>query len=337
MTSGMEIEIKSPDGQTTLFLREQDGTIRVAHRQSDSALNFDASLELNKDSLAHSSLQILLSGLTKASPDPIATMRLNDLGYRSQTPMRHLSRETNVILSTLLSSAERTNYTYDITPRSRRHLAYTVALVTNSTAAHVMALFEEIENDVAFKQHVVDITKKQTERIIATSDDTVKLSRRLGWYAVARILKPRLVIETGVDKGLGSILLCAALRRNAEEESPGRYLGTDINPAAGYLLTNPYSEFGEIKYGDSIETLKTVESTVDLFINDSDHSAQYEADEYAVIAPRLSDKAIILGDNSHSTDKLADFADDTGRRFLFWQEKPVDHWYPGAGIGFAFK
>ena len=35
--------------------------------------------------------------------------------------------------------------------------------------------------------------------------------RRLGWYALVRALKPRTVVETGADKGLGSCVL-AALR-----------------------------------------------------------------------------------------------------------------------------
>lgn len=332
-----EIEIQSPDGQTKLFLRQKSKSIRVLHQRSDMGLTFDTTLELDKGSPAYSKLEALFIELAKGRPDPITTLRLNDLGYRSQTPMKNLSAVTQSILETLINSAERTNYTYDLSPLTLRYLAHTVAIVTNSTPARILKLFEEIEQDEAFVEHVLEFTQKQSARLIATSDGTVKLGRRLGWYAVVRELKPKLVIETGVDKGLGSIMLCAALRRNAEDGAPGRYMGTDIDPAAGYLLAPPYSDVGEIVYGDSIETLKKINDKVDVFINDSDHSKQYEADEYAVIAPHLSEKALVLGDNAHFSDKLADFADDTGRKFLFWQEKPVGHWYRGAGIGFAFK
>jgi hypothetical protein len=74
---------------------------------------------------------------------------------------------------------------------------------------------------------------------------------------------------------------------------------------------------------------------VDLFINDSDHSADYERAEYDVIANKLSPLATIVGDNAHATDCLREFARKTGRKFLFFAEQPKDHWYPGGGIEIA--
>ena len=84
------------------------------------------------------------------------------------------------------------------------------------------------------------------------------------------------MIETGVDKGLGSVVVCAALLRNRAEGAPGNYLGTDIRPEAGALLTGPYAEVGRILYGDSIGSLETVTGPIDLFINDSDLSSSGE-------------------------------------------------------------
>jgi hypothetical protein len=95
--------------------------------------------------------------------------------------------------------------------------------------------------------------------------------------------------------------------------------------------------YGEILYGDSIESLKQFDKVIDLFINDSDHSAEYEANEYKIVATKLAENAIILGDNSHCTDKLFEFSLKTGRQFIFFQEKPFKHWYPGGGIGIAFR
>jgi hypothetical protein len=90
-------------------------------------------------------------------------------------------------------------------------------------------------------------------------------------------------------------------------------------------------------YGDSIESLKKLDVAIDLFINDSDHSADYEAEEYKIIADKLSERAFVLGDNSHVTDKLLEFSLATNRQFIFFKEKPLNHWYPGAGIGISFK
>jgi hypothetical protein len=149
-------------------------------------------------------------------------------------------------------------------------------------------------------------------------------------------MKPRIVIETGVDKGLGSVLLCHGLLKNRSEGFEGLYFGTDINPEAGFLLSGKWAEVGKILYGDSIESLRTLVDPVDLFINDSEHSAEYELAEYREIEAKLSPVGIVLGDNSCSTDSLAVFARETGRRFLYFAEQPLDHWYPGSGIGLCF-
>jgi hypothetical protein len=125
--------------------------------------------------------------------------------------------------------------------------------------------------------------------------------------------------------------------RNTLEGYPGKYLGTDINPNAGYLLQGNLRQFGEIKYGDSIQTLRTIKDSVDIFINDSDHSAEYEENEYETIKENLSIAPIVLGDNSHVTSKLYEFAERQNMSFLHYAEQPAAHWYPGAGIGAAFK
>jgi hypothetical protein len=109
-----------------------------------------------------------------------------------------------------------------------------------------------------------------------------------------------------------------------------------LNPEAGYLLTAPYSQYGRILYGDSIQSLRALDHPIDLFINDSDHSADYEYREYKTIEAKLSPRALILGDNAEATDRLARFSSETGRSFLFFAEQPKDHWFPGAGIGISF-
>jgi hypothetical protein len=45
----------------------------------------------------------------------------------------------------------------------------------------------------------------------------------------------------------------------------------------------------------------------------------------------------VLSDNADCTDELLKFALGTGRRFLFFAEKPKNHWWPGDGIGVAFS
>jgi predicted O-methyltransferase YrrM len=167
-------------------------------------------------------------------------------------------------------------------------------------------------------------------------DSSLLLGRRLGWYAMVRAMKPKLVVETGVHQGVGAVTIITALRRNSEEGFTGRYLGTDIDPEAGVLLSDEFLEHGELLYGDSIDSLERIEEKIDIFINDSDHSEVYEAREYEVIHSKLGLGAIILGDNSHVTDALLKYSTSKQRKFLFFKEEPKAHWYPGGGIGVSF-
>ena len=133
---------------------------------------------------------------------------------------------------------------------------------------------------------------------------------------------------------MGAVVLCAALRCNASEGHTGQYFGTDIYPHAFYLLKGEYAKFGTPLVWRVSKSLETLEK-IDLFINDSDHRGSYEQAEYDMIRNRLTPRAIVLGDTSNVTTKLAEFSMRYGRRFVFLSEEPADHWYKGGGIGIS--
>jgi predicted O-methyltransferase YrrM len=235
----------------------------------------------------------------------------------------------------LFNSTEISNFTYPITEANQAYLSATLSIVTGISQERIEQYMQELQTDTALRQHVSSLAF--SGKVYMGIDPAFDFGRRLGWYACVRALKPRLVVETGVEQGLGSVVIASALLKNSLEGAPGEYIGTDINPQAGYLFTGEYAKVGRILYGDSIESLRGLGTRkIDVFINDSDHSADYEWNEYMTIRSMLSERAVVLGDNSHVTDKLCRFARETGRKFLFFQERPKNHWYPGAGIGFAF-
>jgi hypothetical protein len=43
-----------------------------------------------------------------------------------------------------------------------------------------------------------------------------------------------------------------------------------------------------------------------------------------------------MSDNSQQTSKMLEFAQRIGKSFLYFQDQPKDHWWPGDGIGAAF-
>jgi len=233
----------------------------------------------------------------------------------------------------IFTSREDSNFTYQLTDRCKVSLAASLASLLQRDYAEIAGYFREIETDDDFKSHIRRLWLKHPEKY--RTSETPHLGRRMVWYAIARATKPKVLIETGVDQGMGAVVLCSALCRNASEGHPGKYYGTDTNPDAGYYLQPPYASYGRILYGDSLQSLGGLSCVIDLFINDSDHSEVYEQAEYEAIRNKMSSNAILLGDNSHVTSKLAEFSIREGRRFVFLSEEPANHWYRGGGVGIS--
>lgn len=194
------------------------------------------------------------------------------LTWRAKLALSYYYKPLADLLRWLINSNETTNFTYDLEKTNRRYLASMLSNILECEYSTIVSYLNEADEDDALKRHIADQIEQNSLSTFA--DREVRFGRRLGWYAVVRALKPGVVIETGVDKGLGACLLTAAIMRNSEEGHPGRYYGTDIDPGAGYLLTGKYAEFGEVLYGDSIETLSALDLSVDVLVNDSDHSAE---------------------------------------------------------------
>lgn len=254
--------------------------------------------------------------------------------FRFGRAITYYTPKLKYMLSWVLRSREYTNLTYELTGDNQKYLAHAISIVTDVPYGLAMSYILEIQENVDVRQHIVNHIRRSPMR--HSCDKGCAFGRRVGWYAFVRILKPRVVVETGVDKGHGAVVICCALLKNQAEGFAGEYFGTDINPKAGFLLGEPYSKVGKILYGDSIESLRTIPH-IDIFINDSDHSQLYERTEYQTIAPKLSNAGLILGDNCHTNDVLANFSAERHRKFLFFREEPKNHWYPGGGIGISFS
>ncbi len=238
------------------------------------------------------------------------------------------------ILVWLVRSKEHTNYTYDLSPLNKKYLSSFISLVGNISIEQSQRYIAELENNEDLKSHIRSYNRASRRNYL--SDDTARYSRRLGWYALVRSMKPKIVVESGTDKGLGACVIAAALKKNDEEGYPGYVYCIDINPVAGYLLADVYAEYGKVLYGDSVEVLQNINENIDIFIEDSYHNPNYELLQYRTIRTKLSDNAILIADNAHSCDALFIFAQEISKRFLFFQEEPNAHWYPGGGIGVAY-
>jgi predicted O-methyltransferase YrrM len=229
----------------------------------------------------------------------------------------------------LVHNRETTNYTYDLDPLNRDQLCWFVSAVSGADIAQVRAWAQELEDDRQLFDHLTRRLSSSPRRGI--SANAPHWGRRLGWYVLVRAVQPEHVIETGTQHGLGSCVIAAALLRNGH----GRLTTIDIDPEAGYLIGEPWASVIDRRTGDSIDLLAGLKD-VDMFLHDSLHTYDYETGELAAVAPNLRGDAMVLSDNARESAALSDWAQRTGRHYLFFGEEPQNHWWRGDGIGAAW-
>lgn len=247
----------------------------------------------------------------------------------------YLWRQLGLMVRWTFTSKEHYNHTYHLTELNRHYLDSYISVVSGHDLGIIEKYGKELEDDEELRQLLRARTLASPDRY--NSDAEPRYGRRVGWYALVRATKPRVVVETGVDRGLGTAVIAAALKRNTAEGFPGTVHATDIVPECGHLVAESYKAHCRILIGDSVKTLEKFNEPVDIFIHDSDHRAEYEWAEFVAIKRQLHAGSLVLSDNSQCTSKLFEFAQVLGgKAFLYFQDVPKDHWWPGDGIGAVF-
>jgi predicted O-methyltransferase YrrM len=264
--------------------------------------------------------------------------RLGRLAYKAYVLTNHypkvVVRKPVDSLRFLLFDPECANFTYEIANYDELNQFLCRTVAKGGDAARLAAYADELRNDR-------ELEGRLKRRLAGRSDrKPIPLyGRRVGWYAAVRQRRPKLVIETGVSDGLGSAVLLRAVERNAAEGAPARVIGIDIDPRAGWLLDEEMRRRHELIIDDSQAALPRVLAgqTLDFFIHDSNHHYEHELGEYQIVRPHLAPEAVIFSDNAHAVPALRDFSASEGRRFDFFKERPLDHFYEGAGIGASVR
>jgi predicted O-methyltransferase YrrM len=229
----------------------------------------------------------------------------------------------------LVHGRETHNFSYDLDPLNRDQLGWFVSAVTGAEIGQVRVWMQELEEDSHLAEQLTKrLSSNPRHGVCATEPHW---ARRLGWYSFVRAAQPHHVVETGTHLGLGSCVIAAALLRNGR----GRLTTIDVDPDAGYLIGEPWASVIDRRIDSSIDMLAELQD-VDMFLHDSLHTYDYETKELTAVEPNLRPEAIILSDNAHESPALSDWAERSGRRYLFFREQPRDHWWPGDGIGAAW-
>ncbi len=239
---------------------------------------------------------------------------------------RYGARTIGRSLDWLVRGRETTNFTYDLDPINRNQLCWFVSAVSGADVWQVEAWMQELEDDRELFMHLTERLSTGPRRGISPREP--HWARRLGWYPLVRATQPDHVVETGTHLGLGSCAIAAALLRNGH----GHLTTIDVDPEAGHLIAGRWENVVERRTGSSIDVLAGLEN-IDIFLHDSLHTYAYETGELAAVEGGLSEDAIVLSDNAHNSAALSDWAERTGRHYLFFSERPGNHWWPGDGIG----
>ena len=246
---------------------------------------------------------------------------------------RHNARQLKMSASWLVGSSEHVYYTYDLEPLNLDHLAWFIATVTCHPVDAVRGYLTEVQQDAELRRLIGDGLRRGGRS--ATTDPVVRYGRRIGWYAVVRALRPSFVVETGTNRGLGSAVIAAALLRNGH----GDLATVDIDDRSGELILPPYDAVIDHVVGDSLDFLAgpvARRQPIDLFITDTGFTAERERAELEAVEPLLAPGAVVLATKAYCWPELQHWADEQGRGFLYFGEKPREHWYPGVGIGASF-
>jgi hypothetical protein len=137
-------------------------------------------------------------------------------------------------------------------------------------------------------------------------------------YALARIRRPRTVVETGVANGHSTYYLLRALGRNGR----GRLVSFDVSARAGSLLSNDERRVFDLRllpkrrpesaFARQIEALPDI----DLFHHDSLHSYDWQTLEYETIR-RCCPEALMTSEDVDGSFAFVDFCERHGRKALY--------------------
>jgi predicted O-methyltransferase YrrM len=228
----------------------------------------------------------------------------------------------------LLFNRELDNFTYELA--NEAELAQFIGTTLGITPDEATVYIGELQGDDSLRAAVHEHLASRADR-----NSTMPYGRRLGWYAAARARKARMIVETGVHDGLGSIVLLQALKRNAADGFDGKLLSFDINPDAGWLIPSDLRDRQELRVGNALDLLvPALEGRkVDLFIHDSDHRYAHETAEFEAVLEVARQGAVLISDNAHAGTAFRDFCERHRLPFHLFMELPVNHFYAGAGIG----
>lgn len=139
-------------------------------------------------------------------------------------------------------------------------------------------------------------------------------------YIVMRSLRPERVVETGVARGLSSLVILAALKENGRGHLYSidfpiskDWLGGSGTP--GYLVKGDLKTKWSLilgKSSDKLPRLLAELGSIDVFFHDSNHSYENMKFEFATAWPFINREGLLVSDDVNSNSAFTELRDLTG-------------------------
>jgi predicted O-methyltransferase YrrM len=256
--------------------------------------------------------------------------------YRLYKALKESLRYTKIVFKYALKSKETATFTFKLMPENEAYLANLTAEILNTTVTEVQSYFNELKENEQLQKTI--ISNFQNSPYKNKKDKRCDYGSKLSFYAIIRIRKPKIVVENGIEAGFTSVIFCEAIRRNIEEGFNGKFIGYDINTNAGYLVKaeKDYRSFANIVYGETLESLTSFNEHLDFYFSDGLRTYEYEKSEFSCLLNKMQKNAIVITNKAKFSIALYEFSLLTNKRFSYFKEQPLAHWYEGAGLGIMY-
>jgi len=147
--------------------------------------------------------------------------------------------------------------------------------------------------------------------------------RQAELYIICKVVRPKVVVETGVQHGISTTFILQALKDNGS----GRLYSIDLpnvgeaplplGKQSGWLIPDKLKDSWTLRLGRSIdilpEVLKHLEE-IEIFLHDSEHTYNTMMAEYRLAWPHLRPEGLLLSDDTGRNEAFLDFAKEVNHQ-----------------------